>query len=77
MWFQFDLSESDTKGQNCGIKVGKVGYHEKIKFRTSRFMSIIVLHTVKWEHDVSVSELQWLNIGMFAVLSILIMFSYS
>jgi hypothetical protein len=34
MWFQFDLSESDTKGQNCGIKVGKVGYHEKIKFIT-------------------------------------------
>lgn len=26
VWFQSDLSESDTKGQNCGIKVG---YHKK------------------------------------------------
>ena len=75
MWSQSDLSESDMKGQNCGIKTG---YHEKMKFRTSRFLNMtIVLCTVKWKHDISGGELQWLDIGKFAVLSILIIFSYT
>jgi len=60
MWTQSDFSESDMKVQNCGIKMG---YYERIKFRTSRFMNMtIVLCTVKWEHDVYESELQWFDI---------------
>jgi len=75
MWSQSDLSESDMEGQNCG---NKVGCHKRIKFRTSRFMNMtVVLCTLKREHDVSGSELQWLDVGKFAVLSMLIIFSYS
>jgi hypothetical protein len=49
-----------------------------MKFRTSRFLNMtIVLCTVKWKHDISGGELQWLDIGKFAVLSILIIFSYT
>jgi hypothetical protein len=75
MWSQSDLSESDMKSQNCGTKMG---YYERMKFRTSRFTNMTtVLCTVNWEHDISESELQWLDIGQFAVLSILIIFSYT
>jgi len=54
------LSESDMKVQNCGIKMG---YYERMKFRTSRFTNMtVVLCTVKWEHVVSGSELEWSDI---------------
>jgi len=60
MWSQSDLSESDMKVQNCGIKMG---YYERMKFRTSRFTNMtVVLCTVKWEHVVSGSELEWSDI---------------
>jgi hypothetical protein len=60
MWSQSDLSESDMKVQNFGIKMG---YYERMKFRTSRFTNMtVVLCAVKWEHVVSESELEWSDI---------------
>ena len=38
-WSQSELSDSDMKGQNYGIKIG---YYERMKFRTSRNFKLVV-----------------------------------